>query len=77
MPESRLSLSPDGQRLAFLGCEAGASDPCLYPGDLFVVNTDGTGLEKLVEPSTGIPWGPEWSPDGRYIAFVDGRTQIS
>jgi len=76
-PESRLSLSSDGQRLAFLGCETGASDPCLYPGDLFVVNTDGAGLEKLVEPSTGIPWGPEWSPDGRYIAFVDGRTQIS
>lgn len=71
----RVSLSPDGQRVAFIGREPGLSGP--YPGDLFIVNADGTGLEKLVQTSTGIPWGPEWSPDGRYIAFVDGMTQIS
>ncbi len=73
----QVSFSPDGQRVAFAGCEPSPPAPCPYPGDLFVANTDGTGLEKLVRPSTGIPWGPEWSPDGRYIAFVDGRTQIS
>jgi Tol biopolymer transport system component len=77
LPTGQVSLSPDGQRVAFGGCESSAPAPCPYPGDLFVANADGTGLEKLVRPSTGIPWGPEWSPDGRYIAFVDGRTQIS
>lgn len=76
-PTGRVSFSPDGHRVTFLGCEPGASGPCPYPGDLFIANADGTGLEKLAHPSTGIPWGPEWSPDGRYIAFVDGMTQIS
>jgi Tol biopolymer transport system component len=71
----QVSFSPDGQQLTFVGHEPGWSG--YYPGDLFIANADGTRLEKLVEPSTGIPWGPEWSPDGRYIAFVDGRTGIS
>jgi len=77
LPTGQVSLSPDGQRVTFAGCEPNPPAPCPYPGDLFVANADGTGVEKLVEPSTGIPWGPEWSPDGRYIAFVDGMTQIS
>jgi Tol biopolymer transport system component len=77
LPTGQVSLSPDGQRVTFAGCEPSPPAPCAYPGDLFVANADGTGLEKLVRPSTGIPWGPEWSPDGRYIAFVDGPTQIS
>jgi Tol biopolymer transport system component len=68
-----LRLSPDGEQVAFA-----VSDPQKQaPGALFVMNTDGTGLQKLVELSTGIPWGPDWSPDGRYIAFVDGMTGIS
>jgi Tol biopolymer transport system component len=67
VPGSSLSFSPDGRRLIFDGLEPGEGG---Y-GALFVVNSDGTGLQNLARPSTAIGWGIEWSPDGRYIAFVD------
>ena len=75
VPTGSASFSPDGQRVAFTGHES--APPTTDPGDLFIANADGTALEKLVEPSVGMPWGPVWSPDGRYIAFVNGPTAIS
>jgi Tol biopolymer transport system component len=65
-------LSPDREQIVFT-----VSNPQKQaPEALFVMNIDGTGLQKLVQFSTGIV-GAEWSPDGRYIALVDGRTGIS
>jgi Tol biopolymer transport system component len=61
------SWSPDSRRLTFYG--GSASDAA----ELFVVDADG-GIPKRITHSGGTgKWHPQWSPDGRWIAFITGR----
>lgn len=61
-----LTLSPDGQRLAFE----------VVGGDLYVMGVDGSGLTDL-----GTGYRPQWSPDSRYLAYMvtadDGHQYLS
>ena len=59
------SFSPDGKQIAFSGLDGGLSD-------LFIVNTDGTGLRRLTHDKYA-DLNPVWSPDGRTLAFVTDR----
>ena len=59
-----LSLTPDG-RIIFVSVASGRRD-------LWVVNTNGTGLTQLTDgPHTDIH--PAVTPDGRYIVFESSR----
>ena len=49
--------SPDGRTIVFDHYETTA----FYPGDLFLINADGTGLTELYE-SPGDDWGANWQP---------------
>jgi TolB protein len=38
-------------------------------GAIFTVNPDGTGEKQITHPTSGIDDQPDWSPDGRTLAF--------
>ena len=65
MPVGGVALSPDGTRLIF------NAESTEHAGrrNLYLVNSNGTGLRKLVESTVGVGRA-SWSPDGDNIAFV-------
>jgi Tol biopolymer transport system component len=64
-----LVWSPDGSRLAFWTTE---DDDLDRPGQIFVINADGSGLRQVTREGDN-RW-PAWSPDGSRIAFVHDGT---
>lgn len=60
--------SPDGQRIAFTtNRDYVNADTMRFRKDLYMVNVDGTGLQRLTE--TGNATRPNWSPNEDNIAF--------
>ncbi len=60
------TFSPDGLRIAFVSCRAGAST------DIWVMNADGRNARPLTDDPAGMG-SPSWLPDGERIAFLSAR----
>ena len=58
-------LSPDGTGIVFTHYE----DPDAF---IYTMNTDGSGLLKITDNTSGLESSPAWSADGNSIAYVIG-----
>ncbi|MCA9778914.1 MAG: PD40 domain-containing protein [Candidatus Eremiobacteraeota bacterium] len=61
------SISPDGQKIAYVVEKQGRSD-------LQVMNIDGSGNVNLSDNNKGF-WSPAWSPDGKNIITTSRDTE--
>ncbi|GAC1656589.1 MAG: DPP IV N-terminal domain-containing protein [Gemmatimonadaceae bacterium] len=59
------SFSPDSKQIVFSGSLGGLTD-------LYTVDVDGSNFRQLTKDKYG-DLQPQWSPDGRYIAFATDR----
>ncbi|MCK6614239.1 MAG: S9 family peptidase [Ignavibacteriaceae bacterium] len=64
-------LSPDGSKITF-ALTSFSYDLNKGNSDVYVINTDGTGLKALKNTEKGES-GPKFSPDGKKIAYVTGN----
>jgi hypothetical protein len=71
-PGERWDWSPDGKRLVYVGAIQ-QGDGATIASELFVANTDGSGVEQISDTPNVVEDFPVWAPDGMRIAYSTHR----
>lgn len=61
------AISPDGSKVAFARAEPGNGQH--GPSDIWIMNSDGTGLKEIAQGNGSSLRAPTFSPDGKTIAY--------
>ncbi len=84
--DSEPSFSHDGKRIAFISDRGEnlkaptgkikKADYDFRQTDIYIMNTDGSGLERITEDPMNDEW-PQWAPDDSKLLFVSDRNGVS
>jgi len=68
-------VSPDGKTVAFVVTEPGGLSQAekVPKTNIWLVPTDASAHERMLEGSSGYDSSPRWSPDGKTLAFLSSR----
>jgi Tol biopolymer transport system component len=64
--------SPDGTKIAYVHADDVDADGNPVNEQVWVMNADGSGNAQLTSDANAHDEVPDWSPDGRRIAYTDG-----
>jgi dipeptidyl aminopeptidase/acylaminoacyl peptidase len=70
--DGQVRWSPDGTRLAFVSERANADPDRANNSDVFVVDAVAGATPLPLSTWNGPDGGPSWSPDGKFIAYLQG-----
>jgi dipeptidyl aminopeptidase/acylaminoacyl peptidase len=70
--DAQVRWSPDGKRLAFVSARANADPDRVNNSDIFVVDAVAGAKPQQLSTWSGPDAGPAWSPDGQFIAYLQG-----
>ncbi|MBX3257105.1 MAG: S9 family peptidase [Chitinophagaceae bacterium] len=73
--EHSISFSPDGKKICFISNRTGAPDRNQW-SDVYALDVP-TGIVQQISSEKGSAFQPSWSPDGRYIAYLGIKSEIS
>ena len=71
-----LALSPDGRYLAFISVALSADNHAVGKAYLEIVDVD-RGSTRRIECPPGFSVPVQWTPDGKALAYVDSRGELS